>query len=97
MIDVQERKRIYTYAIDRWGIKGQILMVIEEMSELTKEICKSFRGKDNLDQIADEAADVMIMMEQLRMILGLDDMIAEHMEAKVKRLADRLGVEVEET
>ena len=95
MIGYAERRRIYTYAIDRWGIKGQLLMVIEEMSELTKEICKSFRGKDNLDEIADETADVLIMIEQMRMILGLDDMIAEHMEAKIRRLAERLGVEAE--
>lgn len=86
----QDRKLVYERAVDRWGIKGQLLMVIEEMSELTKEICKSFRGKDNLDQIAEETADVIIMLEQLRMILGLDDMIREHMEKKIKRLEERL-------
>lgn len=96
MIRYEERKRVYEHAVDRWGIKGQLLMVIEEMSELTKEICKSFRGRDNLEQIADETADVIIMLEQLRMILGLDDMIREHMDRKIHRLAERLDIEVEE-
>ena len=96
MIRYEERKRVYAHAIDRWGVKGQLLMVIEEMSELTKEICKSFRGTDNLEQIADETADVMIMLEQLRMILGLDDMIREHMDRKIQRLAERLDIKVEE-
>lgn len=90
MMTYEDRKRVYERAIERWGIKGQLLMVIEEMSELTKEICKSFRGNDNLEQIAEETADVLIMIEQLRMILGIDDMIAKHMDHKIERLNDRL-------
>ena len=93
-ITYEERKRIYEHAIDRYGIKPQLLMVIEEMSELTKEICKSFRGMDNIEQLADEAADVTIMLEQLRLIFGLNDLICEHMDAKIERLAERLDVEV---
>ena len=30
------------------------------------------------------------------MILGLDDMIREHMDRKIHRLAERLDIEVEE-
>ena len=93
-IPYEERKRIYEHAIDRYGIKPQLLMVVEEMSELTKEICKSFRGKDNIEQLADEAADVTIMLEQLRLIFGLNDLVCEHMDSKIERLAERLGVEV---
>lgn len=29
-----------------WGKDAQMRMVIEEMSELTKEICKELRGND---------------------------------------------------
>ena len=105
----EERKRIYEHAIDRYGIKPQLLMVIEEMSELTKEICKLFRSvkkqprgnaveytEDNITAIADECADVVIMLEQLRLILGLNDAVCEHMDAKVERLAKRLGLELKE-
>lgn len=35
----------YKKAIDLYGEKAQKLMAIEEMSELTKEICKDFRGE----------------------------------------------------
>ena len=43
-------------------------MAIEEMSELTKEICKDFRQRNNRECILDEITDVSIMLEQLIMI-----------------------------
>lgn len=92
-IPYSERRRVYEAAIDRYGIEPQLRMVIEEMSELTKELCKFFRGKDNLDDIADEAADVAIMLEQLQLIFNLHD-VSKHMDAKVERLAGKLGIEV---
>ena len=53
-------------ALDTWGEEAQMLMVVEEMSELMKEILKNVnRGKDNVDQIVEETADVEIMLEQL--------------------------------
>ena len=33
-----------------------------------------------------------IMLEQLRLILGINDNVCEHMDEKVTRLADRLGL-----
>ena len=52
--------------LDVWGKNAQILMVLEEMSELQKEILKNInRGKDNIKEIAEETADVFIMLEQL--------------------------------
>jgi len=93
-IPYSERRRVYEVAIDRYGIEAQLRMVIEEMSELTKELCKYFRGADNIEAIADEAADVTIMLEQLRLILGINDEVNEHMDAKVQRLDGKLGIEV---
>lgn len=93
-IPYDERRFVYEHAIGTYGIKPQIQMVIEEMSELTKEICKYFRGKDNIQTIADEVADVTIMLEQLQLILGINDDVSRHMDLKVVRLAERLGIEV---
>ena len=55
-------------AINTYGINSQLDMAVEEMSELTKEICKKKRGKDNHSEIMEEMADVYIMLEQLKMI-----------------------------
>ena len=57
--------KIYCEALNKWGAEAQTLMVFEEMSELQKELCKHARGKDNREAIAEEIADVQIMLEQM--------------------------------
>ena len=38
-------------AITTYGEQAQEAMLLEEMSELQKEICKHWRGKDNVAEI----------------------------------------------
>lgn len=97
--EYEERKKVYEHAIDKYGIKPQMMMVIEEMSELTKAICKFFRvpgyvepDEGVIDAIAEETADVTIMLEQLRLILGINENVCEHMDQKIERLAERLDL-----
>lgn len=90
MTEFDERRAVYRRAIETFGEDAQLWMVIEEMSELAKEICKFQRGKHSLVDIADEIADVQIMLEQVTMIFGVDDLVREHMDAKIKRLKERL-------
>lgn len=84
-------REILQEAIDRYGTEAQLMMVLEEMSELQKEICKWFRGKQDRDAIADEVADVEIMLEQVRIIFQIDDVVDEHISQKISRLRDRLS------
>ena len=67
-------------------------MAIEEMSELTKELCKHFRGRNNEEEIVDELADVTIMVEQLRLIFGVNDAVCDQMDVKMLRLKKRIGM-----
>ena len=91
-IAYEERKEIYEKALKTWGTQAQIMMAIEEMSELTKELCKHFRGRPNGEEIVDELEDVTIMMEQLRLIFGVNDAVCDQMDVKMLRLKKRLGV-----
>ncbi len=80
-------------AIDTYGKDAQLWMVIEEMSELSKEICKFKRGKDNFLEIADEMADVYIMLEQLKRLCAVpQDLIQQRIDFKFDRLRKRLGM-----
>lgn len=81
-----ERERIYQKAIDTYGRLNQTVIAFEEMGELTKELSKNFRGVSNRDAIAEEVADVIIMMEQLCMIYN----IKEEVEVWKRRKLDRL-------
>ena len=66
----QMSENIYTEALKLWGEELQIMMMIEEMSELTKELIKDKRGKGDYKKIREEMADVEIMLTQLKLIFG---------------------------
>ena len=77
-------------AINTYGKESQCNVAIEEMSELTKEICKNFRGRPNTDSIAEEIADVKIMLMQLELIFNCTDKVIEWQDYKLRRLEERL-------
>ena len=78
-------------AISTWSAKDQIMMAYEEMAELQKELCKNYRGKDNDDHIAEEIADVEIMLEQLKIIYDCETQVEYYHEKKIERLKKRLA------
>lgn len=77
-------------AIETFGKDLQMIVAIEEMTELTKAITKILRYGMKGGYVADakeEIADVMIMILQLMQIFGLsEDDIAKSMSEKIKRL-----------
>lgn len=90
-VPYEERKAVYEAALNKWGKEAQTQMAIEEMAELTKEICKLHRGKQDLEALADEIADVTIMLEQLRLMYGINDLVCKHMDDKILRLQNRVA------
>lgn len=63
-------------ALALWGAEAQTLMMFEEMAELQKELCKNARGKDNRAEIAEEIADVRIMLDQMEIAPRLQRTVA---------------------
>lgn len=90
MSDNSHAAKIYRRALDTFGAEAQIFMVMEEMSELQKELCKNFRGKENVDSIAEEIADVEIMLEQMKILFCVGDSVREWKEQKIRRLWERI-------
>ena len=77
-------------ALDTYGSAQQIAMVFEEMSELQKELCKYLRGKYSPANIAEEIADVEIMLEQMKMLFCCTDDVRNERRRKVERMKERL-------
>ena len=90
-IPYEERRKVYSKALAAWGDRAQMIVAIEELSECQKEICKILRGGENFPHLAEEIADATIMLEQLRLIFNINDQVNECMDAKVRRLEERLG------
>lgn len=79
-------------ALEYYGNEPQVDVAIEEMSELIKELLKKRRGKENRSMIADEMADVYIMLEQLKFIFGINENeLKVNAEFKIQRLKNRIG------
>ena len=85
-----ERKEIYDRAIAQFGEAHQIMKCVEEMSELTKEICKSSGGEKNRLHMAEEIADVQITVEQLIQIFDLDQLVKDYRDIKLELLIKRI-------
>lgn len=81
---------LYRLALDTYGPEAQTVMVFEEMAELQKELCKHARGTDNLEAIAEEIADVQIMLEQMIELHGCEDAVLCYKRHKLERLAERI-------
>ena len=81
---------IYTAAVKKFGKEHQLVLCMEEMAELTKELSKNMRGSKNITNISEEMADVEIMLEQLRVIFGNRSEVDTIEAEKLLRLADRV-------
>lgn len=77
---------IITAAIDKYGEDQQIIVAIEELSELQKELTKHLRGEGNQKHIAEEMADVRIILSELGFIFNNFEKVMEWEGVKLNRL-----------
>lgn len=87
----EKRIQTYTSALITYGEAVQLAIAVEELSECQKEICKFLRGYGNIENLAEEIADATIMLEQMRFIFGLNDLVCQKMDEKIVRLDARLS------
>ena len=86
-----EKQRIYKEALEMFGETSQKVMVVEEMSELIKELCKELRDRGNVEHIAEEVADVEITLEQIKQIYNISDKVKEQKNYKLHRFSQRMA------
>ena len=79
---------ILTTAIRTYGEREQECQAIEECAELIQAINHKHRGREH--NIAEEIADVEIMLEQLKIINNCTDEVKAMREIKVARLYQRV-------
>lgn len=95
---ILDRKNVVLYERLHERYKGeQLIVAIEEMSELQKELCKLLRNEiRSMDNIEEEIADVSIMLEQLMIIMGITpNTLAKIREKKLHRTWSRILCENE--
>lgn len=89
-------KEICKAALETWGEDAQVKMLFEEMAELQKAVCKVSRAHDReerveiLHNIAEEIADVRIMLAQMVILFDVEDATDTIREEKLTRLEGRI-------
>lgn len=92
-ITTKEERKTFLDALRVFGSQSQITMVFEEMAELQDVLCKFLRGRvdgDTLVNIAEEIADVGIMLDQMAIEFKVEDAVEELRAFKVRRLRERI-------
>lgn len=93
---MDEIKKISKEALEFWGYEAQSMMLIEEMAELTKALCKYKRQgckkaeQAVVDNLVEEIADVHNMIEQMEIYFGEDKINAIRL-SKMKRTEKRMA------
>lgn len=81
---------IYLEALEQYGVEAQLKQLIEELGELTQATAKKLNNKEH--NMAEEIADVGIMLEQITLFLDLGDDVYKIRNEKLLRMKKRLGV-----
>ena len=78
-------------ACEEFGSKHQIAKAIEEMAELSKELAKELNDNGNQDNIREEIADCIIMLEQMAYLFDVNNGIEKIKQQKIERLKQRIN------
>lgn len=86
----QDQRVTLQTAIVKYGTQKQSMVAMEECAELIQAISKMQR-KGNLNNLIEEMADVLIMIEQLKMMFCIKNSIVEKViDAKIERLSENM-------
>ena len=69
-----------------YGTSYEMVVAIEELTELAKELCKDMRDQGDEDAIAEEMADVEIVLAHLKMIYKNAAAVAGWRQQKLRKL-----------
>jgi NTP pyrophosphatase (non-canonical NTP hydrolase) len=80
-------------ALKKYGYSAQVLQTMEECGELIAALNQFvFRKRISAEKLASEIADVEIMCDAMRSMVG-DDLVDKQVLKKLNRLKKRLGLE----
>lgn len=86
------KQDLYNALREKFGSVQQLIVTIEELSELQKAITKLLREKitqDRLTQLTAEIADVEIMLEQVKLIFNISTGVEHTKAVKLIRAEQR--------
>ena len=83
-------RELYQATLQKWGAEAQYDQAVEECAELIATLKHLRRGRVDESAVADELADVYLMIGQLAYMLG-EARVAAAVERKILRLRELLA------
>lgn len=78
-------------ALENFGSVNELVVTIEELSELQKEVTKFLRNQGSVENVIEELSDVYIVLEYLKIIFAIDDeSVNKEIDYKLNRLTQIL-------
>ena len=90
MTESVNAKELYNRAVACWGPTPQMLMLVEECAELQQSVLHLMRGRTGKETLAEELADVRIMIELVEHVLDIEKLVQDNRETKLNRLLFRV-------
>ena len=84
-----DEEKVLQNAIDTFGIEKQLIVTIEELSELQKAIAKYLRynkSDEYVGEIIEEIVDAEIMIRQVKKIFKIDEFYNIILKVKFRNL-----------
>ena len=92
----EKERAVFQKALKTWGGEAQVLCLLEEMAELQDALCKHKRGRRTLEDIAEEIANVEIMLDQMKLLFHIEKEAEAQRARKIARVEERLNHSVKE-
>jgi len=83
-------RELYQATLGKWGEEAQFDQAVEECAELITTLKHLRRGRVDETAVADELADVYLMIGQLSYMIG-EEKVAAAVERKILRLREHLA------
>ena len=85
-----DEQKVLADAVETYGAENQLWVFVGECGELVDAMSDYRRGRCDVDHVAEEIADVEIMLDQLMIIYQCRDAVKAWRRKKLKRLWLRL-------
>ena len=83
-------RELYEATLQKWGVEAQYDQAVEECAELIATLKHLRRGRVDEAAVADELADVFLMVGQLIFMIG-EERVSSAVDRKILRLRELLA------
>lgn len=91
-----DERSLFHQAWKMWGERTQVLMLVEESSELAHAGCRYLRDGRTIVLLAEEIADTLLTIEQVVQELDMEKAVMLQRDRKLVRLQSLLAREQKE-